>query len=252
MSKAHQIHHSIAFSDLEAQVPGSVVQIDGHEAHHAVRVKRVRVGDHIRLLDGQGRIASGVVRDIGGSKSKPRFDLELRCIDTYPPITPVVEVYSALPKADRLDRMIDQLTQIGITTYRPLVCDRSQRKPATIRPDKLARIATEASKQCHRPWGLDIGDPIAFDDAISDPDALLADASGDPIGNSSARARTVVLIGPEGGWTDRERELADERGVQTVRFGLFIFRIETAACAISSVVLAHASPIQSSSASKPT
>jgi len=244
MSNRHHIEHTIAFSDLAGAKPGEGIEIIGDEAHHAARVKRVRVGDQIRLLDGQGRIGCGQVREIVGSRSKPRLIVDLTEINTYPPITPIVEIWSALPKADRLDRMIDQLTQIGVTRFRALICDRSQRKPETVRPEKLTRIALEACKQCHRPWSLDIGDPIGFDQAIQDPDALLADASGEPLAAGRVPERVVVLIGPEGGWSDAERAKFGATGRGGIRFGLFVFRIESAACAISSVMFANTLPIQ--------
>ncbi len=241
--------HFVSFSDLGALSPGVSFELVAQEAHHAARVKRIRTNEQIGILDGQGRIGTGVVREIAGAKSKPKITIELREIKAFEPISPVVEIWSALPKGDRLDRMIDQLAQLGVSTFRPLLCDRSQRKPETIRQDKLERIANEAAKQCHRPWNLKIDDPIAFADAINDPDAVLADASGDSwpgprSGSGGSNTRIVLLIGPEGGWSDAERAQIAATQVRMIRFGVFVLRIEAAACAASSVVLAGASAMQ--------
>jgi len=249
MPTEHPIHHHVWFSDLGVLDSGASFQLVGQEAHHAARVKRIRTHEQIGILDGQGRIGIGIVREIAGPKSKPSITIELRTINTFDPITPAVEIWSALPKGDRLDRMIDQLAQLGVSTFRPLICDRSQRKPETIRQDKLERIAIEAAKQCHRPWNLKIDDPIAFADAIADPDVVLADASGDPwpglgTGPGGSNTRIVLLIGPEGGWSDAERAQIVATGVGMIRFGLFVLRIEAAACAASSVVLAGAPAVQ--------
>lgn len=235
-----QIQHYISFSDLASLAPNDSIELTGPEAHHAARVKRIRINEQVGVLDGQGRIGIGTIEKITGSKSKPIITITLSEIKLFDPIVPQVEIWSALPKGDRLDRMIDQLSQLGVTTVRPLICDRSQRKPETIRQDKLERIATEASKQCHRPWALNFDEPITFKDAINDPDAVIADAEGDTALAKVFSPRIVVLIGPEGGWSDDERALIDATGMRIIRLGLFVLRIEAAACAAASVVLSNA------------
>lgn len=238
MPPSDPIAHCILFSDLAQVSAGQVIEVDGEEAHHAARVKRVRPGERVGLLDGHGHWASGNLHSVGGSRSKPILRIQLDHCQLFGPIDPVVEVAAALPKGDRLDRMIDQLTQLGVSRFRPLLCQRSNRKPETVRTDKLARISDEAMKQCRRPWRMLIDEPIAFVAAINDPDALVADASG-PVWDAGHdfASRTMLLIGPEGGWSNEERELFVETNVRVRRFGLFVLRIEAAACAASAMVM---------------
>ncbi|HCT45825.1 MAG TPA: hypothetical protein DF699_11490 [Phycisphaerales bacterium] len=238
MPGSEAIAHCVLFSDLAQCQAGQRIEIDGDEAHHAVRVKRVRPGERLLLLDGAGHHATGVLESVGGSRSKPVLVLDLGPVESDGAIEPMVEIWAALPKGDRLDRMIDQLTQLGVSRYRPLLCDRSQRKPDSLRPEKLARIADEAMKQCRRPWRLEIGEPIAFLDALGDPDAMIADATGGPWDAGSAcGARTVLLVGPEGGWSNTERGLFVEAGVPVHCFGRFVLRIEVAAAAAAAIVM---------------
>lgn len=241
MPRSDTISHTVLFSDLAAAEPSSCIQIQGPEAHHAVCVKRIRAGERVRLLDGAGSIAIGTLTQIVGSKSRPEITIQLETIVHHPKPAPAVEIWSALPKGVRLDRMIDQLSQIGISTYRPLVCDRSQRKPETIRLEKLQRIAQEASKQCQRPWTLEFGEPISFAEALDQPGVILADASGstfpDCQTNHAFSDPTVILIGPEGGWSDAERAKIGATSVPVYRFGSYILRIEAAACSAGSIVL---------------
>ncbi|MEX0875878.1 MAG: RsmE family RNA methyltransferase [Phycisphaerales bacterium] len=242
MPDPRPIAHCMMFSDLAAASSGDRLTVTGEEAHHAAKVKRIREGEAVALLDGRGRMAVGAIAEIAGSKSRPELAVLLESIETVPPVSPVVEVCAALPKGDRLDRMVDQLTQLGVHGFRPLLCERSQRKPETVRTDKLERIAAEAMKQCRRPWSMDFRPPITFGDALGDPDAVVADASGEGFFASDARPRTTLLVGPEGGWSPAERELIEQRGVRTRRFGVFVLRIEAAACAASAIVLSHAPP----------
>ncbi len=228
------------FSDLAQCEQMSSIEIAGQEAHHAARVKRIRTNDHIALLDGSGTSAIGIINSITGSKSKPIISIEIQSKTTHQPVSPRIEILAALPKGDHLDRMIDQLSQFGVALYRPLLCERSQRKPETIRTDKLERIAIEAAKQCRRPFTHEIGDPISLSQTLEDPDAFVADASGNAISAQHTRSRSVILIGPEGGWSETERSLISTTNAQVVRFGPHILRIEAAAAAASSIVLAHA------------
>ena len=244
MHNHHQIQHHLVFSDLASASVNDLVELVGQEVHHAVRVKRVKENHTVGVLDAAGTTATATVHSIAGSRSKPTLTLKITALDHHKPILPAIEVFAALPKGDRLDRMIDQLSQLGVTKFRPLICQRSQRKPETVRVDKLERIALEAAKQCQRPWVLNLDEPITFADAIKDPDAIIADASGEQAVQYPSPARVVLLIGPEGGWSDEERDQIIATKMPVMRFGLFVLRIEAAACAASAIVL--------SSVSKPT
>jgi len=238
MLASDAIAHCVVFSDLVHCTVGQLIEIDGDEAHHAVRVKRVRLGERLLLLDGEGHSGTGILESITGSRSKPLLSIKLGGVERSESISPIVEVWAALPKGDRLDRMIDQLTQLGVSQFRPMICDRSQRKPDSVRLDKLARIADEAMKQCQRPWRLKIGDPVRFDEAIGDSDAIVADAAGDVWGSGGdPKARIVILVGPEGGWSNTERSRFVEVGVPLRRFGRHVLRIEAACSAAAAIVL---------------
>ncbi|PCI09778.1 hypothetical protein COB72_05305 [bacterium] len=241
MPNHHQIQHHLVFSDLASASVNDLIELVGQEVHHAVRVKRVKENHTVGVLDGTGTTATATVHSIAGSRSKPALTLKITALDHHKPVFPAIEVFAALPKGDRLDRMIDQLSQLGVTKFRPLLCQRSQRKPETVRIDKLERIALEAAKQCHRPWVLNLDEPITFADAIKDPDAILADASGKQAVQYPSPARVVLLIGPEGGWSDEERDQINATKVPVMRFGLFVLRIEAAACAASAIVLSSIS-----------
>ena len=230
--------HCVLFSDLAKAKAGDLVEIMGDEAHHAARVKRVRPGERIGLIDARGRFGTGALSAVTGSRSKPVLQIQLELCELCPQPQPVIDVYAALPKGDRLDRMIDQLTQLGVTRFRPLLCEHAQRKTDTVRPDKLDRIVIEAMKQCRRCWPLVIDDPIVLEDAVRDPDAIIADATG-PIWETTrdATTRRVLIVGPEGGWSNTERALFVETNASVRRFGIFVMRIEAAAAAAASLAM---------------
>jgi len=238
MSTLAAAAHCVIFSDLARVKAGEQVEIGGEQAHHAVRVKRLRPGEAVGLIDGAGAVAHGVLSGVGGSKNRPTLRVQVRAVERVEPLAPRLEILAPAPKGDRLDRMIDQLTQLGVAAYRPLMCEHAQRKPETIRVDKLDRIGHEAMKQCRRAWAMEIGEPIGFTDALSDPDAVVADASGASLSPGEVRERVALLIGPEGGWSPGERRAIEDAGVPKRWFGPFVLRIEAAACAATAIVMA--------------
>lgn len=236
--------------------PGETLIISGDEAQHALRVKRVRAGEAIELLDGQGTIASARAIDALTAPPRRRAPEEVHviidAIRRVPPLSPRIEVWSATPKGPRLDDMIDQLSQIGVACWRPLSTERSIVDPRDTKLARLDRILRESAKQCARAWLMQIGDKASFAQAIAaEPgtDIILADASGAPLAmNTPSSASPAVairlLIGPEGGWTPAElaaARAANGGGVHIHRFGPHIMRLETAAVAAAGCLAANLS-----------
>jgi 16S rRNA (uracil1498-N3)-methyltransferase len=231
---------------------GETILIEGDEARHALRVKRVRAGEHVELMDGRGTVAAGVVADAPGAaasapgKRHGKDDLYVRIenMRRIEPTHPRVEVWSAAPKGSRIDEMIDQLSQVGAAEWRPLETARGVVDPRETKLERLTRIAAEAGKQCGRAWTLTIGPRATFDDAIrATPGVsiIIADASGAPWNPQLPPDIKAIrlMIGPEGGWTPEELEKARSAAATIARFGLHVMRIETAAAIACGILLAR-------------
>jgi len=232
--------HRLYLPDLEPPTTPPtadwLLNVSGDEARHAVAVKRVQVGEEIELRNGRGLIALGSVTRIDPPRGKHPGGLDLR-IDSHlivPPTAPSVEVWSATPKGDRVDQLVDQLSQVGAACWRPLSTERGVVDPRDTKLARLERLAIEACKQCGRAWTLRL-------DARADFPAALAPATGTAIvmadGDAPVALPAVIagattlrlLIGPEGGWSERERDQARAAGAALVRFGPLVMRTETAA-----------------------
>ncbi len=226
---AHRVH----FSDLAAAAQGVPLRLEGDEANHAARVKRVRPGETVALFDGLGLVAHAEVTRAEAGK-RPVLEVIPGPARRVAPTLPRVEVWCPPPKGDRLEQMIDQLSQAGVAAWRPLRTARAERE--AFRTDRLERAAVESAKQCGRAWLLTIGPWADLGEALADDRALLADAGGRPAVPGGADA--VLLVGPEGGWTPDELEQARAAGRSVVRFGPHAMRIETAALAGACLLLA--------------
>ncbi len=227
--------HRIFIEGLaEGLEPGNQLHVDGEEAEHARRVKRLPLGARVEAIDGRGRVIDAEIVDA-------RRSLVLRVVGvrTAPTVQPSVEVWSATPKGGRVDQMIDALAEIGAASWRPLDTEWGVVEPRESKLARLERVAREAGKQCGRAWLLQIGERASMAEALAPEPGVrvvVADAGGDwYVPDGSARIR--VLVGPEGGWTARERADAQRAGATIARFGVHAMRIEVAAPIAAGIVL---------------
>ncbi len=241
-------HHRVYLPDSIPQT-GSIIEITGDEAHHAVRVKRLGIDAQLELLTGWGVRASGTIREIvkvptRHGKADWVVRLLIERVVKEPQIRPSLAVHASVPKGPRLDDMIDQLSQVGAASWSPLVCARTVVTPRTGKMLKAERTAAEAAKQCGRAWTMTIGEPVSFADALArthpgcvrDSRLVLADASGEPF-EAGPSDDITLLIGPEGGFSETEIEAAREAGASVCRFGPLVLRVETAAVVGAGVIL---------------
>lgn len=238
------MHRILSPTPLPATLPsdGATLLVDGDEAHHALAVKRLRPGEPVELLDARGGLAAAHFQ--GEAPGRPRRDrailVHLTSVRHLPPPTPDLTVFTALPKGDRIDDLVDALAQLGAAAWAPLLTRRAVVHPREARLDRLERIALEAMKQCGRPWPLRLDPPATPADLLASPRRLVvADAAGMPYAPPAAPdpRPIALLIGPEGGWD--AAELADfaAAGAALHRFGPHVMRIATAAAAACAIVL---------------
>ncbi len=231
------VHHRVMFSDLAGFLPPQLITIEGAEAQHLAKVKRARIGELVGVLDGQGGMGIGEIAEISGSKQRPIIAVMLDRIERIPPVTPRVQICCPAPKGDRLERMIDQKTQIGVESWVPLITDRSERDPTSIREDRITRIIHEACKQCIRTRALVVHEPMVLSEAMSSSGmrVVVCDGSGEESLKPS-KDDTRILIGPEGGWSESEFQYLKQAGVRVVSIGPMTYRAETVPAAALSLV----------------
>ena len=158
-----------------------------------------------------------------------------------------VIVASAVPKADRADWLVEKLSELGVSKWLPLKTVRSVVHPAgEAKFDRWRRIAVEAAKQSRRAGVMEIGEltdvaalPLEGSDAL----VLSTRDGGRPLTATTPIAtRRLLLVGPEGGWTDEELASLVERGAREVSLTKTVLRVETAAVLAAGVALLVPSP----------
>jgi 16S rRNA (uracil1498-N3)-methyltransferase len=218
----------------------------GDEGHHAGGARRLAVGDDIWLFDGHGTVGRAKISAIDRRKSVLQAIIdECRVV---PAPRPRIELACALPKGERQSILLEMATQLGINTFWPLQCGRSIVKPGINASRRWQRICVEACKQSRRPHLPVIHEPVRPEAAAMEYAIWVAHppATARTLQDLISVVRTdvptraiLLVVGPEGGFTDAEVSSLAASGAQTVSLGLAILRIETAAIALPIALLAY-------------
>ena len=224
-------------------IPGSRIVPDRDKVHHLRDVLRVKVGHVVFVTDGEGRRwISHVVDDdgafgllvegpaLGLSASRARIGLALASL-----------------KSGRTELAIEKATECGVAEIRIFIADRSVARMShdTAKAGRFARVATEAARQCGRDDVPGVSVWESVDAAIASIEEtarfLLDERPGAPALIDAIRAAggsdAWLAIGPEGSFTDRERDLLASKGFLSAHLGPRVLRAETAA--IAAVLLAQ-------------
>lgn len=231
-----------SFHAPQIPVPGERLLLDEDGSRHAVSVLRLREGEAVRLVDGQGVIAHAGVVDA----HRKRCVLAVRERKVLPdPRYPLTLAVSLLKNPSRFEWMLEKVCEIGVRRVVPLLLHRTERQ--RVRQDRLAAVALSAMLQSQQPWMTEVTAPMALADILSRHPAghrLIAHClPGSPAGAlAPVEGEALVLIGPEGDFTPAEVDAALGAGFRPVRLGPSRLRSETAGVVAAAVLcIAHSS-----------
>ncbi len=211
----------------------SLITLSGKEAWHALGVRRLDVGDPIRLIDGKGNLTLARVENLEG---KNKASLSVGTVSHIPPQVPNIILATAIAKGDRQSTLLDMATQLGISAWQPLQCHRNVSKIGKNSYERWQRICLEACKQSGSAWLPELL-PVAKPEDVAGAacaegrEVLLAHPDGEAI-HTTINTDKLLMVGPEGGFTDDEVKRIVATGARKVSLGQHILRIETAAVSL--------------------
>ena len=228
-----------------SQIQNGNVKISGDDAFHISRSLRMAVGEHITVCD-MAKTEYDCVLESFGEDVVARIVSQRQC-DTEPPFR--ATLYQALPKGDKLDSIIQKSVECGVSDILIFESERcivkSDAKADAKKSERRNRIASEAAKQCGRGILPKVKGTVRFSDAIEEASKAtlpLFCYEGDgtlPLGKVIKEKRPLIegdreptvsiVIGPEGGFSKKEAELAIDSGMIPIGLGKRILRTETAA-----------------------
>ena len=170
---------------------------------------------------------------LGIGRGRGQVEAEIGPIrSSDPEAGPRIHLAVSLPKGRRGDLLFEQATALGAHAIHPILCHHSENRQS--RPDRWRRIAAAAAGQCDRDFLPEIQEPRPLDTFLTDPnlpeERYLALRSAPPL-DRAVGAAAVLLVGPEGGFTQEEEAAARERGFEPRSLGPLVLRVETAALA---------------------
>jgi 16S rRNA (uracil1498-N3)-methyltransferase len=229
-----------AFSPMELSEGDDELVLDEDESHHLGKVLRVQVGSFVEILDGRGSLVEAEISELDRKATRVKI---LGRKSVAPP-NPFFRIAVAMTKANRWEEIIRPLTEMGVGRITPLVTERTEVRISSGKEmDKLGKwrkLAIEACKQSGNPWLPEIDLPVRFGELLSDKErasfiASLRSHSVKPLVDFERKpSNALLIIGPEGGWTKGEEDLALEKEVIPFSLGSSVLRTETAAlCALA-------------------
>ncbi len=227
---------------ISESIEAGQLELTGAEARHLGRVMRAQPGDTVIVFNGRGLESRAQVCRV--EKNVVLLQLESPCsVDRERPDPLVLGV--ALPRGDRQKWLVEKLVELGAASLVPLVTERGVAQPIEKALDRLRRMVIEASKQCGRNQLMEIETPASLDDfcqahadfpgrLIAHPDETVATLDRSSLKAGSSQA-TAVAVGPEGGFSEAELQVASQYGWQQVSLGPRVLRVETAAVLLAAL-----------------
>ncbi|MCX5838670.1 MAG: 16S rRNA (uracil(1498)-N(3))-methyltransferase [Deltaproteobacteria bacterium] len=227
---------------------GAVCAAAANQARYLKTVLRMREGDPLLIFNGTGWEYEAVIR----RRTADGIELEITGRRVVPAAEIHVTLCQAVPKVEKMDGIIRHATELGAERIVPFLAERSvprwQPEQLPRKRERWQKIAVEASRQCGRPDIPEIGEIVTFERMLRDvPENGLRlipweeetktgirEILRDP--SRSGLKEFVLVIGPEGGFSAEEIELARQAGFLSVSLGKRVLRVETASLAVLAIL----------------
>lgn len=231
------------FSEVLPPSKGGIVRVQGDEFWHMTKVLRLSVNDRVELFNGKGGLVEGSINRID------RTGLDFIALEDPKLVLPqssrwhVFAAFGTL-KGGRADWLVEKCTELGASSVTPLLTERSP-SISENRVDRLQRVILAAAKQCQRLHEMTLNPPTTIDSLLpivtQSKLSLVAVAEATPVFSvltSSRRESTgLMIIGPEGDFTEKELNMMREAGATAVGLGPHRLRVETATIALLATLM---------------
>ena len=223
---------------IEERLAGGELQLPAQVARQVMTVLRMQPGERVVLFDGSGLEWVGELKRAGNG-------VTVRLVEQRAgPPSPArrVRLCQALLKGERMEWVLQKGTELGVASFQPLLTERAVARRTDV-PERWRRIVTEAAEQCGRTELPALQPPVALQEALNGEGAHVFCWEGEREGSlwrtlaAGGLEELSLYVGPEGGFSEGEAQLARTRGAAVVSLGPLILRAETAAVAASSLTL---------------
>ncbi len=203
--------------------------LDEDTARHVVQVLRMQPGEKLNLTDGKGALLTCSITTAG----KKYCEVEIISVSAQSlPANNVTIAISILKNTGRFEWFLEKATEIGVSQIIPLLCERTEKEK--FRHDRMNTICISAMLQSQQCWLPVLHEPVKLDSIIKQTGSGIKLVAHCDEGNKIRLTKrpvnepVIILIGPEGDFTQEEIDLALSNGFQPVSLGENRLRTETA------------------------
>jgi 16S rRNA (uracil1498-N3)-methyltransferase len=225
---------------------GQTVALPEDVANHLVRVMRLREGESCVLFNGDGQDYVATLMKLGKRDAQVRIDA-VTAVDNESPLH--ITLLQGIARGEKMDLILQKATELGVQAIVPVNAERTEVKLDAARAEKrLAHWRSVVVSACGQSGRASIPTVSAPQTLLEAARAMPADAlklTLDPLGEhrlstlDAVAGGVVIAIGPEGGWSPRDRQALRESGFQGLQLGPRILRTETAGLAAIAAVQAR-------------
>ena len=218
---------------------GVAIALDANQANYLGNVLRLGVGAELLVFDGLSGEWLAHIADAGKKRMTLAVDRQTRESESIPDVW----LAFAPVKRTQTDWLVEKSTELGVARLIPVMTQRTVTE--RVRLDRLESIAIEAAEQCGRTRVPQIVEPTSLKRLIEELDParhlyFADEGGGEPVASTFAEGPALILVGPEGGFTEEERQLVRGSGASAISLGPRILRAETAALAALAAFMALA------------
>ncbi len=228
-------------------IPQSITKVRGSDLSTDVRNHfkslRIKNGEQVRILDGKG-----LSFDLKCTDSKT-WSFDILSTTTQSPPHPVLHFYLSPPKSDALSLAVSHLVEVGASSLNFVrSANTTFKSKEKIPHERLDRISMAASAQSGRAYLMEVGNSLlSLEEAVNEKPSLpnfVADEvlASDPNDFHGIQKHLIkfqefkIFIGPEGGWSEHERQFFDLRSCERFSLGSYVLRVPTACVAAAQII----------------
>lgn len=216
--------HFFWSEELESLNPGQLFHLSKEEAHHLFNVLRIAEGSDVGVMNGRGWKGRAEVVQTPQDRQLRLLDKQL--LGGHPNL----HLCGPVPKGKRFSMMMEKCQEIGVRQFTPLRCEHScleELSPAKIK--KTIERLKAACKQSANPWMMQLHPSATLNDILKKSPIFILHTEGEKLLQQRLPSSSLLLYGPEAGWSPEELDSFKQQNVQKIKIAPFILRMETAA-----------------------
>jgi len=229
-------HHRFFISPNVIQ--GERIFLDDAEIFNQLKkVLRAGADSQVLFLDGSGKEYKTIIKQLSNSAIEGEV---IEVAENQNELESKITLYQAICKKDKFEWILQKGTELGMTNFAPMITNRTEK--LGLNRERAKKILKEAAEQSERGIVPSLGNIQNFEDSLKSAqgEKILLDRPGDDIKNYPPTANRYTLslfIGPEGGWTEKELDLAKNSGAKIISIGKTVLRTETAGIIAAGILL---------------